>query len=289
MRRRPRAGPTSRSRSPPSSSRGHPAEPAVYARRAASREASGRAGRGDRWDMLRPASMRLDALLDLDRELFLLVNRVQGAVWDLGFGYGTWLGDGRRRAAAALARPARVRPPPLSEEPADHGDRDRDRLLRERRPQGLDRAPAAAARSRVRRLATARARAPAAGRAAGGGVRDPRSALERARARRQADRPAPSNAIVSVRTRRGGVRGRHRADLRLPLAPPLSVPAAGGLRRPLARRLRRALSARRGGRRAARRGRLLRAAAGLRAVPRPREPSRSGAALRACPPGAARA
>jgi len=38
--------------------------------------------------------MRLDALLDLDRELFLLVNRVQGAVWDLGFGYGTWLGQG---------------------------------------------------------------------------------------------------------------------------------------------------------------------------------------------------
>jgi lipid-A-disaccharide synthase len=36
--------------------------------------------------------MRLDALLDLDRELFLLVNRVQGAVWDLGAGYGSWLG-----------------------------------------------------------------------------------------------------------------------------------------------------------------------------------------------------
>jgi len=38
--------------------------------------------------------MPLDALLDLDRELFLLVNRVQGAVWDFGFGYGTWLGQG---------------------------------------------------------------------------------------------------------------------------------------------------------------------------------------------------
>ena len=38
--------------------------------------------------------MRLDALLDLDHELFLLVNRVQGALWDLGFGYGTWLGGG---------------------------------------------------------------------------------------------------------------------------------------------------------------------------------------------------
>lgn len=38
--------------------------------------------------------MRLDALLDLDHELFLLVNRVQGALWDLGFGYGTWLGQG---------------------------------------------------------------------------------------------------------------------------------------------------------------------------------------------------
>ena len=44
--------------------------------------------------MLRPASMRLDALLDLDRELFLLVNRVQGAAWDAGVGYGTWLGGG---------------------------------------------------------------------------------------------------------------------------------------------------------------------------------------------------
>jgi len=38
--------------------------------------------------------MRLDALLDLDHQLFLLVNRVQGAIWDLGFGYGTWLGGG---------------------------------------------------------------------------------------------------------------------------------------------------------------------------------------------------
>jgi lipid-A-disaccharide synthase len=36
--------------------------------------------------------MRLDALLDLDRELFLLVNRIQGAVWDLGMGHGAWLG-----------------------------------------------------------------------------------------------------------------------------------------------------------------------------------------------------
>ena len=38
--------------------------------------------------------MRLDALLDLDRELFLLVNRVQGTAWDIGFGYGTLLGEG---------------------------------------------------------------------------------------------------------------------------------------------------------------------------------------------------
>jgi len=38
--------------------------------------------------------MRLDALLDLDRELFLLVNRVQGCAWDIGFGYGTYLGEG---------------------------------------------------------------------------------------------------------------------------------------------------------------------------------------------------
>jgi lipid-A-disaccharide synthase len=36
--------------------------------------------------------MRLDALLDLDRELFLLVNRVQGAAWDLGVGHLAWLG-----------------------------------------------------------------------------------------------------------------------------------------------------------------------------------------------------
>ena len=59
-----------------------------------SRELRTAPGAGDRWDMLRPVSMRLDALLDLDRELFLLVNRVQGAVWDIGFGYGTWLGAG---------------------------------------------------------------------------------------------------------------------------------------------------------------------------------------------------
>ena len=38
--------------------------------------------------------MRLDALLDLDRELFLLVNRVQGDTWDCVFGYGTQLGEG---------------------------------------------------------------------------------------------------------------------------------------------------------------------------------------------------
>jgi lipid-A-disaccharide synthase len=38
--------------------------------------------------------MRLDALLDLDREWFLLVNRVQGVGWETGFGYGTWLGEG---------------------------------------------------------------------------------------------------------------------------------------------------------------------------------------------------
>lgn len=47
-----------------------------------------------RWDMLPRACMRLDTLLDLDRELFLLVNRVQGGAWDFGFGYGTWLGEG---------------------------------------------------------------------------------------------------------------------------------------------------------------------------------------------------
>ncbi|HEY8155368.1 MAG TPA: lipid-A-disaccharide synthase [Myxococcota bacterium] len=44
--------------------------------------------------MLPSRFMRLDALLDLDRALFLLVNRVQGVLWDFGFGYLTWLGQG---------------------------------------------------------------------------------------------------------------------------------------------------------------------------------------------------
>jgi lipid-A-disaccharide synthase len=38
--------------------------------------------------------MRLDALLDLDRTLLLLVNRVSGGAWELACGYGSWLGKG---------------------------------------------------------------------------------------------------------------------------------------------------------------------------------------------------
>jgi lipid-A-disaccharide synthase len=38
--------------------------------------------------------MPLDALLDLDRELFLLVNRVQGAAWEIGCGYASWILNG---------------------------------------------------------------------------------------------------------------------------------------------------------------------------------------------------
>jgi len=37
--------------------------------------------------------MRLEALLDLDRQWFLLVNRVQGDVWNFLFGWGTGLGS----------------------------------------------------------------------------------------------------------------------------------------------------------------------------------------------------
>ena len=71
--------------------------------------------------------MRLDALLDLDRELFLLVNRVQGDTWDCVFGYGTQLGEGIVVVLLLWLGLRAVRPPPLSEEPAADGVRARFR------------------------------------------------------------------------------------------------------------------------------------------------------------------
>ena len=137
--------------------------------------------------------MRLDALLDLDRELFLLVNRVQGAAWDLGFGYGTWLGRWHRASccccgSACAAFDRRRFPKNLLLMAFAVGFAACANVgLKE-----LGRAGAAAARPGVRRGA----RGPRAVRVLPGGlevaeypIRDP--ALERARAHVQADRTAP--------------------------------------------------------------------------------------------------
>ena len=205
------------------------------------------------------------------------------------FGYGTWLGEGLLVLLLLVALPAALRSPPVSEERAADGDsRSGSRACTNAgvkdwigRPRPL-RDPAFA----VTRRPEQRAHAP--GRARGGRVRDRRSragarlapAIKRIGPRLVKQSLPSGHAAVAFAAAGALIYGYRSRRRYLFLAP-------GGLRRPLAHRLRRALPARRRDGRAARLGPRLGLPAGLRAVPRARQPSRHRRRVSALPPGRA--